>query len=77
MLYACVCLLMKGFVSFDPNNAKFTQKTDECSGRVMHYIPPKTVQNWLKNQFFIRGQSILNYEQFALVEMGQDFSAEF
>ena len=25
---------MKGSVGFDPNNAKFTQKIDECSGRV-------------------------------------------
>ena len=51
----CVCLLMKGSISFDSNNTKFTQKIDECSGRVMHYILPKTVQNWLKNQFSIKG----------------------
>ena len=43
---------MKGSISFDPNDAKFTQKINECVGRVMHYIRPKTVQNWLKNQFF-------------------------
>ena len=29
----CVCLLMKGSVSFDPDKAKFTQNIDECSGR--------------------------------------------
>ena len=58
MLYVCVfvclfvCLLMKGSVSFDPDNTKFTPKIDEWSGRVMLYIPLKTVQNWLKNEFF-------------------------
>ena len=49
-----VCLLMKGSVSFDPNNAKFTKKKkkkkkkiNECMGRVI--IQLKTVQDWLKN----------------------------
>ena len=81
-MYVCMCvclffLLMKGSFSFDPNNVNFTQKIDECSRRVMHYIPPKTVQNWLKNQFFKKGLVFLNYERLALVEMGQDFSIEF
>ena len=42
MLYVCVfvCLLMKGSFSFDPNDAKFTQKIDEWSGRAVHYILP-------------------------------------
>ena len=57
--YVCVfVLLMKGSISFDPNNAKFTQKIDEYSERVMHYIPPKMVQNWLKDQFFGKGVSL-------------------
>ena len=44
----------------------------------MHYIPPKTVQNWLKNLFFKKGY-VTHYEitQCALDEMGQDFSVEF
>ena len=50
-MHVCVCLLMKGSVSFDPNSAKFTQKIDECSGCVNSYIRPKTVQNCLKNLF--------------------------
>ena len=41
--------LMKGFVSFDPNNPKFTQKIEECTGRVINSIQPKAVQNGLKN----------------------------
>ena len=48
----CVCLLMKGSISFDPNNAKLTLKIHDCSGRVNSYIGPKTVLNWLKNHFF-------------------------
>ena len=64
MLYACmrVCLLMKGSVSFDLNNTKFTQKIDECSGCVIHYILLKTMQNWLKKINSLKwGRSILNY----------------
>ena len=30
-----VCLLMKGSISFDPNNAKFTQKIGECTRTVI------------------------------------------
>ena len=59
MLYVCmffffffflfVCLLMKGSFRFDPNDAQFTQKIEECMGRVINCIQPKTVQDWLKN----------------------------
>ena len=73
----CVCLLKKGSISFDPNNAKFSQKINECSGHVNRCIRPKTVQNWLKNDFLKRGQSIFNFAQLALVEIGQDFTVEF
>ena len=40
MLYACmyVCLLMKGSLSFDPNNAKFTQNIHDHTGHVKRYI---------------------------------------
>ena len=34
----CACLLMKGSISFDPNDAKVTQKIHECVGRVNGYI---------------------------------------
>ena len=55
-MYVCmyvwlfVCLLMKGSISFDPNNAKFTQKIHECMGHVINYIWLKTVHNRVKNQ---------------------------
>ena len=40
---------MKGSLSFDLNDAKFTQHINEwCTGRVASYIRPKSVQNWLK-----------------------------
>ena len=54
-MYVFVCLSMKSSVSFDPNNAKFTQKIDVCTGRVMHYIRLKKIQNWMKKQFFKKG----------------------
>ena len=38
----------KSSVTFDPNNAKFTQKIDDCEGWVINFIQPKTVQNWLE-----------------------------
>ena len=34
-MYVFVCLLMKGSISFDPNNAKFTQKIDKCTRSVI------------------------------------------
>ena len=51
-MYACmyVCLLMEGSVSFDPNNAIFTQNIHEGKGHANSYIRPKSVQNWLKYQ---------------------------
>ena len=51
-MYVCMCvwMLMKGSVSFDPNNAIFTQNIHEGTGRVNSYIRPKSVQNWLKYQ---------------------------
>ena len=36
-----VWMLMKGSVSFDPNNAIFTQNIHEGMGRVNNYIQPK------------------------------------
>ena len=40
MLYVCVFvwMLMKGSVSFNPNDAKFTQRIDEYTGHVNSYI---------------------------------------
>ena len=84
MLYVCMyvfmhvfaCFLTKGPASFDPNNAKFTQKMDECLGLVMLYIPQKTVQNWLKNQFIEKGSvHFKSWERarLALVEMRYEF----
>ena len=35
-----VCLLMKGSLSFDLSNAKFTQNIHECTGCVNSYIRP-------------------------------------
>ena len=46
-MYVFVCY-KKSSVTFDPNNAKFTQKIDDCGGWVINFIRPKTVQNWLK-----------------------------
>ena len=31
---------MKGSISFNPNNAKFTQKIDECTGSVIATLLP-------------------------------------
>ena len=52
MLYVRMyaCMSMKDSVSFDSNNAIFTQNTHEGTGRVNSYIRPKSVQNWLKYQ---------------------------
>ena len=36
----------KGSITFDPNNATFTQKIDDCMGRVIDVIRPKKAQNW-------------------------------
>ena len=49
-MYVCMCvwMLMKGSVSFDPNNAIFIQNIHEGTGLVNSYIQPKLVQNWLK-----------------------------
>ena len=58
MFYACVhvCLVVNGkALSFDPNNARSTQNINEGTGSVINYIQPKSVQNWLKNQFFKKG----------------------
>ena len=46
-MYVFVCY-KKCSVTFDPNNAKFTQNIDDCEGWVMNFIRPKTVQNWLE-----------------------------
>ena len=46
-MYVFVCY-KKGSITFDANNAKFTQKIDDCGGWVINFIRPKTVQNWLK-----------------------------
>ena len=77
-------MLLKGFISFHPNDAKFPQKIDECPGRVMHYIPPKMVQKWLKNQFFKKRLVSMKLRQKrkkekkkGLVEMGQEFFVQF
>ena len=48
-MYVCICLFVcykKGFITFDPNNATFTQKIDDCTGRIMNFIRLKTVQVW-------------------------------
>ena len=44
-----MCLLMEGSVSFDLNNAQFTQKIDDCTGWVINFIRQKMVQIWLEN----------------------------
>ena len=59
-IYVCMysmyaCLLMKGSLSFAPNNAKFTQNFHEGTGHVNRYIRSKSVQIYLKNQFFKKG----------------------
>ena len=43
MLYVCmhVCLLMKGCLSSDPNNAKFTPNIHEGMAHGKRYIDPK------------------------------------
>ena len=49
MLYVCMCLFVcykKGPVTFDPNTATFTQKIDDCMGRVPNFIRPKTALIW-------------------------------
>ena len=43
-MYMHVCLFMKGSLSFDPNNAKFTQNIHEGMAHVKRYIGPKSVQ---------------------------------
>ena len=43
---------MKGSLSFDPSNAILMQNIHEGMGHVINYIRVKSVQNWLKNQFF-------------------------
>ena len=44
-MYVCLFVCFKkGSISFDPNNAKFTQKIDDCMGRVINFIRPKTMQ---------------------------------
>ena len=60
-MYVCCLfvLLVKCSISFDPNNAKFTQKINVFMGRVMHYIRLKKVQNWMKNQFFKKGSAAM------------------
>ena len=54
---------MEGSLSFDPNNAIFTQNIHEDTGCVINYIRPTSVQNWLKNKFFKKG---LVYFEFML-----------
>ena len=46
-MYVCMydCWLMKGSLSFDPNNAKFTQNIHEYTERVNNYNRLKLVQN--------------------------------
>ena len=63
MLYVFmyVCKLMKDSVSFDPQNTKFTKKIDECMRRVMHYIPPKMVQSWLKKSLKMCSVAMENF----------------
>ena len=54
-VYMYVCMYVnEGSLSFDPNNAKFTQNVHEGTGRVNNYVRPKSVQNWLKNEFFTK-----------------------
>ena len=62
MLYVCM-YVNERLPQFDPNNAIFTQDIHEGTGRVNSYIRLKSVQNWLKNQFFKRVQSFLNYKK--------------
>ena len=50
-MYVCVwvCLFVcykKGSITFDPNNTTFTQKIDDCMGRVINFIRRKTVTIW-------------------------------
>ena len=62
-MYVCVCLFVNERLrQFLPNNAKFTQRIDECSGRVMLYIPSKTVQICLKKSILQKGVDLFfNY----------------
>ena len=78
-MYVCVfvCLLMKGSVSSDPNNGKFTQKIDERSGHVNSYIPPKTVKKQLKNQFLKKGYIVMKLRTTCFSWNGARFSVEF
>ena len=70
-----VWMLMKGSLSFDPNNAKFTQNIHECTRCVNSYIRPKSVQNWLKNQFKC-GLLLLKWRS-KWLNWGKIFSIEF
>ena len=69
MLYVCVCLLMKSSVIFYPDNDKFTQKIHEYAGRVINYIRPKMVENWLKNPCNMLGRNEIVHK---MLEMWQD-----
>ena len=51
MLYLCMCLFVirKALVTFDPNNAKFTQKIDDCEGWVINLFDQKRCRiGWKK-----------------------------
>ena len=40
-MFVCMCVCYKkGSVTLDPNKAKFTQKIDNCIGRVVNFIQP-------------------------------------
>ena len=41
---------MKDSLSFDPSNTICTQNIHGDTGRVINYIRPKSVHNWLKYQ---------------------------
>ena len=46
-MYVFACLFVcykKGSATFDPNNATFTEKINDCMGQVINFIRPKTVQ---------------------------------
>ena len=66
---------MKGSVSFDLNNAKFTQNIPEFKGRVNSYIRLKLVRNWLKKS--LKMGLFLMKLRIKMLEMGQNFSVEF
>ena len=68
-----VRLLMKGSISFDPNNAKFTQKLNARMENVINYIQPKMVLNWLKIANMLSHYEIMH----KMLEMWQDLSAAF